>query len=91
MTHKKDVFSSMDSFVKSEIRLGDDNKVNVLGKGIIIVLSKQNEKRNIPNVYFVPNLKHNSMSVSPQNHNGYEVTSMVQHALSLTSHLVKGS
>lgn len=46
MIGNKDLFSSVNSCVKSKINLGDDHKVNALGKGTIMVFSKQNEKKN---------------------------------------------
>ena len=63
MTGNKKLFSSLDNSVKFEIKLGDDRHVNDLDKGTVSVLSTQNEKKNIPNVYFVLGLKHNLMSV----------------------------
>lgn len=82
MTGNKDLFSSLDNQVKSKIKLGDDHQVNALGKGIVIRLSKKNEKKNIPNVYYVPSLKHNLMSVGQLSQNGYEVIFKGQHVLS---------
>lgn len=73
MTSNKKLFSSLDNSVKSEIKLGDYHYVNVVGKGTISILSKQKEKKNIPNVYLVPGLKHDLMRVGQLSLNGYEV------------------
>lgn len=53
MTCKKELLSSLDNNSKFKIKLGHDHLVDALGKGIVIVLSKQNETKDIPNVYYV--------------------------------------
>jgi hypothetical protein len=64
MTGNKKIFSSIDSSIQYEITLGDDYHVKVLGKGVVSVLTKQNEKRYILGVLYVPNLRHNMIVVS---------------------------
>ena len=44
MTGNKSLFSSMDSSVVTNMNLGDDSLVLAKGKGIVPVLSNQNEK-----------------------------------------------
>jgi sarcosine oxidase delta subunit len=73
MTGNKDLISCMDTSIKSEITLGDDSQVKSLGKGIVYVLSKQNQKKDIHDVYYVPNLKHNLISVGQLMEHGYDV------------------
>ncbi|KAI3734276.1 hypothetical protein L6452_13741 [Arctium lappa] len=72
MTGNKQLFSSMGEFPKKEVRTGDDKRLNVQGCGVITVKTKYGEKR-IPNVYFVPGLKHNLLSVGQLLLKGYEV------------------
>lgn len=57
MTGNKELFSSLDSNITSEIKLGDDSNVKAHGKGVISVLTKHDEKKNIHDVYYVPGLK----------------------------------
>ena len=57
------MFSNLDESVKSEVTLGTDSKVSVMGKGRVNILTKKGEKKYISDVYFVPGLKHNLMSV----------------------------
>jgi transposase InsO family protein len=73
MTGNKDFFSSLDSSVTSQIKLGDDYQKKVLGKGVVFVLTKQDEKKDIHDVYYVPGLRHNLMSVGQMNEHGYKV------------------
>jgi hypothetical protein len=73
MTGNKDLFSSFDSTVKNKVKLGDDHLVNVQGMGIVSVLSKNNEKKCIREVYYVQGLKHNLISVGQISQHGYDV------------------
>jgi len=63
MTRNKDLFSSIDTSIQSEVKLGNDCKVTVSGKGIVLVYTRKNEERNIYDVHFVPGLKCNLISV----------------------------
>lgn len=63
MRRHKELFASLDDFIKIEVKLGNENKLVVMGKGVIIVLTKNGERRFNPNVYFRCRLKHNLMSV----------------------------
>ena len=48
------MFSNLDDSVKSEMTLGSDSKVSVMGKGRVDILTKKGEKKYISYVYFVP-------------------------------------
>jgi hypothetical protein len=63
MTSNKDLFSSIDTSIQSEVKLGNDCKVTVNGKGVVPIYTKNNHRRNIDDVYFVPGLKCNLISV----------------------------
>jgi hypothetical protein len=73
MTGNKKLFSSIDSSIQSEITLGDDYHVKALGKGVVSVLTKKNEKKYILDVFYVPNLRHNLISIGQLSQNGYDV------------------
>ena len=45
------------------MKLGNDSKVNVNGKGVIIVYAKNGERTTIHDVYYVPSLMCNLLSV----------------------------
>ena len=62
----------MDTSTKSELKLGNDNIVEVKGKGTINVITKLG-KKSISDVYFVPGLKHNLISVGQLTRKGYKV------------------
>ena len=73
MTGYKYLFTSLDSFVTYQIKLGDNYQNKFVGKGVIYVLTKQDEKKYIHDVYYVPGLRHNLMSVGHMNEHGYSV------------------
>jgi len=58
-----EIFSNLDESVKSEVALGTDRKVSIMGKGRVNILTKEREKIYISVVYFVPGLKHNLISI----------------------------
>jgi transposase InsO family protein len=73
MTGNKELLSCLDSSISSDITLGNDHLVKVQGKGTVPILTKQNVKKDICNVYHVPDLKHNLLSVGQLIEKGYKV------------------
>ena len=63
MSGNIEMFSDLNASVKSEVTLGTDIKFSAMGKGRVNILTKKGEKKYISDVYFVPNLKHNLMSI----------------------------
>ena len=73
MTGNKSLFSSMDSSVVTNINIGDDSLVPTKGKGIIHVLTKKTEKMSIHEVFYVPHLTINLISIGQLLQNKYDV------------------
>ena len=73
MTGNKNLLSSLDASIASEIMLGDHTSIKAEGKGIVPILTKQNQNKYIPDVYYVPQLKHNLISVGQLMEHGYDV------------------
>jgi transposase InsO family protein len=73
MIGNKDLLSCIDSSISFDITLGNDSLVKVQGKGTVPILTKQNEKKDINNVYHVLDLKHNLLSVGQLIEHGYKV------------------
>ena len=63
MTGNKELFSSLDTSIQSEVKLGNDCKVKVNGKGVIVVYAKYSKRRTIHGVDYVPSLMCNLSSV----------------------------
>ena len=73
MTGNKSLFSSLDSFVITNINLGDVFLVPTKGKGIVPVFTKQNEKKFILEVFYVPHLNVNLISIGQLLQNKYDL------------------
>jgi hypothetical protein len=73
MIGSKDLLSCIDSSISFDITIVNDSLVKVKGKGNVHILTKQNVKKDINNVYHVPYLKHNLLSVGKLIEHGYKV------------------
>jgi hypothetical protein len=73
MIGNKDLLSCIYSSLSSDITLGNDSLVKVQGKRIVPILTKHNVKKDINNVYHVPDLKHNFLNVGKLIEHGYKV------------------
>ncbi|PKU75264.1 Retrovirus-related Pol polyprotein from transposon TNT 1-94 [Dendrobium catenatum] len=70
MTGNSRLFVTLDNSIQSEVRTGDENKLFLKGKCDILVQTRKGEKK-ISDVFYVPNLKHNLLSVGQLNQKGY--------------------
>ena len=71
--NNKNLVANLDQFVKTEVKLGTDKTVEVDGKGVVNILTKQGETKEISELYYVPILKHNLLSVGQLTQKGYKV------------------
>ncbi|KAI3684116.1 hypothetical protein L6452_33335 [Arctium lappa] len=63
MTGDKEKFSELNESVRGYVRFGDDSKVRIEGKGSIIFICKNGEKRMLRDVYYIPSLCNNIISL----------------------------
>ena len=73
MTRNIAMFSMLDESVKSQVTLGTDSKVFVMGKENVNVLTKKGAKKSIVDVYYVPGMKCNLLSIGQLVQKGYNV------------------
>ena len=73
MTGHKYLISNLDTSATATISLGDNHLVKASGNGVVPVLTKHDEVKNIYDVYYVPNLKHNLLSVGQLMAHGYDI------------------
>ena len=73
MSGNESLFSFIDKNFKSEIKMGNNGTIPIVGNRSIMVRTKQGEKKEIHNLYFAPGMKHNLMSVGQLIQNGYKV------------------
>lgn len=72
MIGKGDLFCTMDDSNKSKITLGDEKAIQVEGMGDMEVSTNEGNKR-VNDVYFIPKLKHNLLSVGKIMEKNYKV------------------
>ena len=63
MTGNISMFSMIDENLKSQVTLGTNSKVYVMGKGRVSVLTKKGERKTISDVYYVSGMKCNILSI----------------------------
>ncbi|CAN0883957.1 hypothetical protein LINGRAHAP2_LOCUS14694 [Linum grandiflorum] len=63
MTRNLEPFTEMDDTYRSHVNIGDDKRLEVVGKGTILVKGKEGNKTLIQEVLYVPKLNQNLLSV----------------------------
>eukprot|EP00253_Pinus_taeda_P003561 PITA_03561 len=63
MTGNIAMFANLDEDVKSEVTTGTNSKIAVKGKGSVSIRARNGEQMTMPDVYFVPGLKCNLLSI----------------------------
>lgn len=63
MTYNVELFFSSDESVQTDVSLGNINKVTILSKGTVDILTLKGEECVMPDVYYVAGLKLNLMSI----------------------------
>eukprot|EP00253_Pinus_taeda_P014195 PITA_14195 len=73
MTGNIALFSALDQSVKSQVTLGTDSKISVMGKGEVKIFTKKGERKTIADVYYVPGMRCNLLSIGQLVQKGYNV------------------
>ena len=50
------MIANLDDSIKNEVKLGTNNVIKVMVKGMVNILTKQGQERNIPYVYYAPSV-----------------------------------
>ncbi|KAL4378842.1 hypothetical protein GQ457_02G039300 [Hibiscus cannabinus] len=82
MCGRKEWFVELDEKVRGRVIFGDDSHAEVKGKGKVMITQKNGEKKYITDVYYVPAMKSNIISLGQLLEKGYEVQ-MKNRSLSL--------
>jgi Reverse transcriptase (RNA-dependent DNA polymerase)/gag-polypeptide of LTR copia-type/Integrase core domain/GAG-pre-integrase domain/Domain of unknown function (DUF4219)/Zinc knuckle len=72
MSGHRDQFVTLDEAFKRQVKLGDSKAIHVEGKGIVSVMTASG-MRHLRNVYFIPKLSQNLLSIGQLTENGYAV------------------
>ncbi|KAL4278554.1 hypothetical protein GQ457_03G001430 [Hibiscus cannabinus] len=82
MCGRKEWFVELDEKVRGRVIFGDDSHTEVKGRGKVMITQKNGEKKYITDVYYVPAMKSNIISLGQLLEKGYEVQ-MKNRSLSL--------
>ena len=73
MSGARAAFSCIDAGVTGSVRFGDGSVARIEGIGTVIFSCKTGEHRAITNVYYLPNLTANIISIGQLDESGYQV------------------
>lgn len=74
MTGDKRKFRELDTIVKGYVRFGNESRVRIEGKGMIQFQCKNGEQRQLKEVYYIPDLCSNIISLGQLSEGGDEIT-----------------
>ncbi|KAL9258164.1 hypothetical protein AKJ16_DCAP12716 [Drosera capensis] len=73
MTGRREMFQELDEKITGEVSLGDDNVVQVKGKVTAVIQYKNGDQYILHEVYYIPKLCTNIISLEQMTENGREV------------------
>lgn len=73
MTGCKALFAELDEKVTGQVRFGDESRVPIKGKGALLFDCKNGDQLVIPNVYYIPALHSNIISLGQMTEEGYDI------------------
>lgn len=72
MCGNKSAFSELDESFRNIVKFGDNSTVSVMGKGKVTIQAKEDFVHTLSNVFFVPDLRANLLSIGQLQEDGYE-------------------
>ena len=73
MCEKRSMFVDLDESISGNVSFGDNSKTHVKGKGKILIRLKDGGHEFISNVYYVPNMKNNILSLGQLLKKSYDI------------------
>ncbi|XP_013616919.1 PREDICTED: uncharacterized protein LOC106323322 [Brassica oleracea var. oleracea] len=74
MTGDPSYFTILDETITGKVKFGDDSRIDIKGKGSISFVFKNGVKKTMSNVYFIPALRSNIISLGQATEAGCEVS-----------------
>ncbi|KAJ0963177.1 hypothetical protein J5N97_028299 [Dioscorea zingiberensis] len=74
MCGKKDLFADLDESFNTAVKFADDSSIPVMGKGQIFINLENGDQKYISDVFYVPGMKTNLLSVGQLVQKGYGMT-----------------
>ena len=72
MSGRREIFSELDTGVRGSVRLGDGSAVQIEGRGTILFQCLNGEHLVISDVYYIPRLCSNIVSLGQLDENAYD-------------------
>ena len=73
MTGNREYFTSLDESITGKVRFGDDSRIDIRGKGSILFITRDRKRKVLADVYHIPELKSNIISLGQATESGCEV------------------
>lgn len=70
MIGSKEMFAHLDAAVASTVRFGDGSTVDIYGRGTVLFQCQNGEHRALTDVYYIPSLKSNTVSLGQLEEHG---------------------
>ncbi|XP_010471120.1 PREDICTED: uncharacterized protein LOC104750957 [Camelina sativa] len=88
MTGNRAWFYKLNESIRGKVKFGDDSQVDIKGKGSISFITKGGEKKLLADVYYIPDLRSNIISLGQATESGCDVRMREDH---LTLHDLEGN
>lgn len=73
MTGQKSKFKELDENTTGQVKFGDGSIVHIKGKGTVAIKCKDGEERILHQVYYIPSLRSNIISLGQLSEEGYKI------------------
>lgn len=73
MTGAKGVFAKLDTGVTGTVKFGDGSVVDIQGRGMILFACRNGEHHALTDVYYIPRLRRNIVSLGQLDENGCQI------------------
>ncbi|XP_013617142.1 PREDICTED: uncharacterized protein LOC106323590 [Brassica oleracea var. oleracea] len=73
MTGNRSYFRSIDETITGKVCFGDDSRIDIKGKGSVLFVSQDGRRKILADVYFIPELKSNIISLGQATESGCDV------------------
>lgn len=73
MTGNRNYFEKLNEKITGQVRFGDDSRIEIKGKGSILFITKDGKRKILTDVYFIPDLRRNIISLGQATESGCDV------------------
>ncbi|WZZ07843.1 hypothetical protein YC2023_093764 [Brassica napus] len=73
MTGNQEYFCKIDEKITGQVRFGDDSRIEIKGKGSILFITKDGKRKILADVYFIPDVRSNIISLGQATESGCDV------------------